>query len=100
MPNGETSLLAKLVLIGALIAMGQLLVSNVRITFRILLGRVILGSATALMAGVALIKFEHLNELTIIGIACALGILGSTVIEEFLRRWLEQRLENKKDKKS
>lgn len=100
MPNGETSLLAKLVLIGALIAMGQLLVSNVRITFRILLGRVILGSATALMAGVALIKFENLNELTIIGIACALGILGSTVIEEFLRRWLEQRLENKKDKKS
>ncbi|WP_426762375.1 holin [Hafnia paralvei] len=100
MPNGETSLLAKLVLIGALIAMGQLLVSNVRITFRILVGRVILGSATALMAGVALIKFENLNELTIIGIACALGILGSTVIEEFLRRWLEQRLENKKDKES
>lgn len=100
MPNGETSLLAKLVLIGALIAMGQLLVSNVRITFRILVGRVILGSATALMAGVALIKLENLNELTIIGIACALGILGSTVIEEFLRRWLEQRLENKKDKES
>lgn len=100
MPNGETSLLAKLVLIGALIGMGQLLVSNVRITFRILLGRVILGSATALMAGVALIKFEHLHELTIIGIACALGILGSTVIEEFFRRWLEQRLESKKDKTS
>ncbi|MCW7353311.1 phage holin family protein, partial [Escherichia coli] len=43
--NGETSLLEKLLLIGAVIGLGQLMVSNERITTRLLVGRRILGSA-------------------------------------------------------
>jgi hypothetical protein len=43
MPNGETSLLAKLLLIGAVIGLGQLMVSSEQITTRLLVGRMILG---------------------------------------------------------
>jgi hypothetical protein len=97
MPNGETSLFAKLILIGALIGVGQLMVSNERITARKLVGRTILGSAVSLMAGLALLKFDDMPELAVIGVACALGILGSAVIEEYFKRWLDQRLTKKRD---
>ncbi|MBN1085337.1 holin [Erwinia aphidicola] len=96
MPNGETSLLTKLLIIGAFIGVGKLMVSNEPITLRILLGRVILGSAVAPLAGVVLLKYEKLPELAVIGIACGLGILGSALIEELFKRWFEARITNKK----
>ncbi|MBU9852769.1 phage holin family protein [Rahnella aceris] len=96
MPNGETSLLTKLLLIGAVIGLGQLMVSNERITVRTLLGRIILGSAVAPIAGIALLQFENMPELAVIGIACGLGILGSAIIEEYFKRWLDYRLAKKK----
>lgn len=96
MPNGETSLLTKLLIIGAFIGVGKLMVSNEPITLRILLGRVILGSAVAPLAGVVLLKYEELPELAVIGIACGLGILGSALIEELFKRWFEARITNKK----
>lgn len=82
MQNGEaSSLFTKLILIGAVIGIGQVLVSNERITLRLALGRIILGSAVALVAGGALLQFENVPELAVIGIACALGIAGHTAIE-------------------
>ena len=76
MPNGETSLLAKLLLIGAVIGLGQLMVSNDPITVRQLAGRMILGAAVAPLAAIPLLKFPDMPELVVVGIACALGILG------------------------
>lgn len=96
MPNGETSLFAKLVLIGALIGAGQLLVGQEKITARLFIGRVILGSAVALVSGVALIQVGDIPELAMIGIACMLGIAGHTAVEAAIQRWLK----NKKDKTS
>ncbi|RQM39359.1 phage holin family protein [Erwinia psidii] len=82
MQSGETSsLFTKLILIGAVIGIGQVLVSNERITLRLALGRIILGSAVALVAGVLLLQFEDIPELAVIGVACALGIAGHTAIE-------------------
>lgn len=89
MPNGETSLLAKLLLIGAVIGLGQLMVSNEQITTRLLIGRMILGSAVAPLAAIPLLKFPEMPELVVIGLACALGILGSAFIEAGLKRGLE-----------
>jgi hypothetical protein len=84
-------------LIGAVIGLGQLMASTERITVRTVLGRMILGSAVAPIAGIALLQFENMPEVAVIGIACALGILGSAIIEEFLKRWLDQRLTKKRD---
>lgn len=96
MPNGETTLFAKLVLIGALIGAGQLLVGQEQITARLFIGRVILGSAVSLVSGVALIQMGDIPDLAVIGIACVLGIAGHTAVEAAAQRWLK----NKKDKSS
>lgn len=89
MTEGETSLLTRLLVIGAVIGLGQLLVSAEPITGRRLVGRMILGSAVAPMAGVVLFKVPDMPELAVVGIACGLGILGSAVIEEILKRLIE-----------
>lgn len=89
MPNGESSLLAKLLLIGAVIGLGQLMVSNERITTRMLVGRVIMGSAVAPLAAIPLFKFPDMPELVVVGLACGLGILGSAFIEECIKRAAE-----------
>ncbi len=89
MPNGETSLLAKLLLIGAVIGLGQLLLSNELITARSLAGRMILGAAVAPLAAIPLFKFPDMPDLVVVGIACALGILGSAFIEAVLKRCVD-----------
>ncbi|HFQ9726335.1 TPA: holin, partial [Escherichia coli] len=57
MPDGQTSLLAKLIIIGAAIGLGRLMVSRDRITARLLIGRMIMGSAVAPVAAIPLFKF-------------------------------------------
>ena len=74
-----------LIFIGGLIGMSKLLVSNEKITIRVLVGRNILGSASSLIAGLVLLQIPDISKLALIGIASALGILGSTFIEEYLK---------------
>lgn len=100
MQNGETSLLAKLLLIGALIGLGQLMLSNERITARILVGRVIMGSMVAPLAAIPLLKFPDMPELVVVGIACGLGILGSAFIEECFKRGIALYFKKKGQKTS
>ena len=78
--------LVMLIVIGALIGMSKLLVSHEPLTFRLIIGRTILGSASSLIAGVILLQIPDISPLALIGIASALGILGSTFIEEILRK--------------
>ena len=66
--------------------MSNLLVSNEPLSVRLIVGRTILGSATSLVAGAVLLQIPDINPLALIGIACALGILGSTFIEEYLKK--------------
>lgn len=75
-----------LLLIGAVIALAKMLVSNDPITPRLVAGRVILGSAVSMIAGAALIQFPDLPNTAINGIGCALGILGYQFVEGWLRR--------------
>jgi len=88
MPNGETTLF-KLIVIGAVIGLGKALLDEPKLTWRLLIGRILLGSAVSMMAGLALIHFPELEEISLIGIASALGILGHTVIESLLKRYLQ-----------
>ncbi|CNI55564.1 phage P2 holin-like protein [Yersinia rohdei] len=84
MPNGETSLISRLLLlgfVGAVIGIGKLLASTEEITLRLILGRAILGSAASWLAGLAVIHTPGLGELELVAIAAALGIMGSSAIE-------------------
>ncbi|SFC49767.1 hypothetical protein [Pragia fontium] len=78
--------LIRLGIFGALIGLAKLLVGDEKITFRLLLGRILLGVALAVSSGTVLIQFENLSELALIGLACTLGISGQTGIEWLLKR--------------
>ncbi|EMF5054314.1 TPA: holin [Serratia marcescens] len=90
MPNGESTFL-KLLLLGAVIGLGKVLVDDARLTLRLVLGRMVLGSAVSLIAGLILIRFPDIDELALVAAASALGILGHTVIESMLKRYVESK---------
>ena len=85
MQEHEKTLLT-LIAIGGLIGMSRLLVSNEPLSWRMIVGRTILGSATSTIAGIVLIQFPDLSPVALVAIACALGILESTFIEEYLKK--------------
>lgn len=85
MQDHEKTLLT-LFIVGGLIGMSRLLVSSDPLSVRLIVGRTILGSATSSIAGVVLIQFPTLSPIALVAIACALGILGSTYIEEYLKK--------------
>lgn len=76
----------ELIIMGALIGIAKLLVSSEQLTFRVVFGRALLGSATSMVAGIALLKIPNLDPLELLGIGSALGIVGSQYIEILLRR--------------
>ncbi|MDN5940053.1 MAG: phage holin family protein [Salinisphaera sp.] len=82
----EKSLWA-LIVLGAVIALGKLLTSNEVITARLALGRIILGSATSLVAGMLLIQLPNVSPLAMIATGSALGIAGAQVVEAAAKRW-------------
>ncbi len=90
MQEHEKSLLM-LGMIGVMIAMGKLLVSEEHLSFRLILGRAILGAATSMIAGVGLIQFPDLNPLALYGIGCGLGIVGAQYLEIALKRWMRRK---------
>lgn len=75
-----------LIIMGALIGIAKLLVSSEQLTFRVIVGRALLGSATSMVAGIALLQIPNLDPLALLGIGSALGIVGSQYIEILLRR--------------
>ncbi len=76
----------ELIVMGALIGIAKLLVSSEQLTFRVIVGRALLGSATSMVAGVALLQIPNLDPLALLGIGSAFGIVGSQYIEILLRR--------------
>ena len=83
--------LVLLIVIGAAIGFAKLLVSDEKLTWRLTIGRTILGSATSTIAGAVVLQIPDINPMALLAIASALGILGSTFIEGWLKsqsaRW-------------
>lgn len=75
-----------LVIMGAVIALGKMLNSDEPITARLVVGRVIVGSALSLLAGVALYVVPDIHPLALAGIGSGLGILGLNGVEAWLRK--------------
>lgn len=80
MQEHEKSLYS-LLIIGALIAIGNVLTSNDPITPRLFAGRVILGSLVSVVAGAVLIQIPDASPLAIQGLGAALGIAGYQAVE-------------------
>lgn len=89
MQDHDRSLLTLLV-VGAAIGLGKLLVSDDQITTRLIIGRSLLGSAASLMAGVVVLQVPDISPLALIGIASGLGIVGAQYLEAFLKRRAEK----------
>ncbi len=85
MEEHEKTLLT-IVVMGALISIGQMLTGAEPVTIKLFIGRVILGSASSTIAGAFLIWIPDLSPLAIIGLASALGIAGYQAIELWLKK--------------
>lgn len=85
--HDETKSIWLLLAIGALIALGKLLAGDEKITLRLAMGRIILGSATSLVAGMLLLQIPDISPLALVATGSALGIAGSQVVESAMRRW-------------
>jgi hypothetical protein len=75
-----------ILVVGLCIGFAKLLVSDEKLTWRLAIGRTILGGATSTIAGAIVLQIPDINPLALIAIASALGILGSTFIESWLKR--------------
>lgn len=74
-----------IIAIGACIGFAKLLVSDEKLTWRLMIGRTILGAATSTIAGAIVLQIPNINPLALLAIASALGIIGSTFIESWLK---------------
>ena len=75
-----------LVVIGAFIGIGKLLQTNQLLTWRLVIGRMITGSAVSTIAGLALIHIPDMPFPAVMALGSALGILGA----EFLEQWMKK----------
>lgn len=78
-------------LVGLGIGIGQLLVGNERITFRLLLGRALSTGGLAMAAGVVLVWVPELSMVGQIGVAAGLASLGTSGLERAFQRAIEAR---------
>ncbi|MDN7676441.1 holin [Burkholderia oklahomensis] len=76
----------ELIIIGAFIGVAKVLVGHGQLTFRVVIGRALLGSATSMVAGVVLMQIPELSTIALLGLGSAFGIIGSQYLEMLLRR--------------
>ena len=78
-------------LVGIVIGFGQLLSSNERLTFRLLLGRALSTGGLAMAAGVVLVWVPELSMAGQMGVAAGLASLGTSGLERAFQRAIEAR---------
>ena len=86
--NDHEKELLTLFIIGAVIGLGKLLVGGERLSVRIVLGRMIIGAALSASAGAVLIMFHDLSPTALVGVASAIGILGQSVLEAAVQKFV------------
>lgn len=77
-------------MIGALIAVGQLLLSKEVLTWRVIVGRCVSTGGLAIAAGAALTIFPDISLVAQMGIAAMLASLGTSGLELLVRRMFGQ----------
>lgn len=84
--NDWERMIAWLAGVGALVAVGRALTNKEPLSWRVVVGRVILGSALSTVVALMLIPFPGAPMPVLIGAGAALGILGEQVLELAARR--------------
>ena len=88
----HTKTVIYLAIIGALIALGKLLQSMRPLSWRIVIGRMITGSAVSTIAGIVLIHVPDIPFPAVMAIGSALGVLGAEFIEAWMKKFADGRL--------
>lgn len=78
--------------VGALVAVGRALTNKETLSWRVVVGRVILGSALATVACLVWIPFPDAPIPVLIGAGAGIGILGEQVLELAARRLIAFKL--------
>ena len=78
--------------IGALIGIGKLLQTNQPLTWRLVIGRMITGSAVSTVAGWSLIHIPDMPFSAVMALGSALGILGAEFLEQWMKKAANKRL--------
>ena len=89
----HTKTVIYLAIIGALIALGKLLQSMQPLSWRLVIGRMITGSAVSTIAGVVLIHIPDLPFAAVMALGSALGIIGAEFMENWLKKFADGRLQ-------
>lgn len=84
--------LAWLAGVGALVAVGRALTNKEAMSWRVVVGRVILGSALSMVVTLLLIPFPDAPMPVLVGAGAAMGILGEQVLELAVRRLISFKL--------
>ena len=73
-----------LILLGIAIALGKLLSGTDPLSWRLVAGRSLLGAATTMIAGAAVMQIPDIPLIALLGIASALGVAGAQVVEKII----------------
>lgn len=85
MTGGEYFLAILLFIIGVLIAIGKVLVSENTYSYKAIIGKAILTGMSSLMAGLILLTFTSASPLVILGFGAFLGSLGTEATIKILK---------------
>lgn len=88
----QIKMLALLALIGAAIGLGKLLQSMKPLSWRLVVGRMITGSAVSTMAGLVLIHIPDMPFAAVMALGSALGIVGAEFMEQWLKKFADKRI--------
>ncbi|PPE71485.1 holin [Caldimonas thermodepolymerans] len=70
--------------VGVLVALGKLLASDEKLTFRLVLGRTLLSAALAVAACSLLAFIPGINTLALVGLSTASAVLGEQFLEKLV----------------
>lgn len=79
-----TKMLAAMVGVGIVIAVGKLLMSNEKFSWRLAIGRSIVSAGLAVAAGALIAFIPGLSQLAVIGLAAASAVFGEQFLEKLL----------------
>ena len=81
-------LLSAMSMVGLITALGQLLASEERLTYRIIIGRTLSSVGIAISSGAILLWFANPHPLAIIGISAGAASLGTSFLEKIIQKKL------------
>lgn len=70
--------------VGAALAVGKLLASNEPLTWRLVIGRALVGAIMSLPAGLILLTVPDIHPLALVAVGAGIGIIGEQALEGWL----------------